>query len=156
MTDTLGFTQALIRRASVTPDDAGCQSLLTDRLQAAGFQIENMPFGEVSNFWARHGDSTPVFCFAGHTDVVPTGAVENWHLDPFAGEIVDGALFGRGAADMNMRRLVPLVAVEMEAKAFPAKDRWHFSVRVFAGAGVPGHSSEKNACLSELAQRIII
>jgi succinyl-diaminopimelate desuccinylase len=101
MTDTLDFTQALIRRASVTPDDAGCQSLLTDRLQAAGFRIENMPFGEVSNFWARHGDSGPVFCFAGHTDVVPPGALEEWNTEPFSAEVKDGVLYGRGAADMK-------------------------------------------------------
>ena len=101
MTDTVDFTQALIRRASVTPDDAGCQSLLTDRLQAAGFRIENMPFGEVSNFWARHGDSGPVFCFAGHTDVVPPGALEEWNTEPFSAEVKDGVLYGRGAADMK-------------------------------------------------------
>ena len=101
MTDTLDFTQALIRRASVTPDDAGCQSLLTDRLQGAGFQIENMPFGEVSNFWARHGDSGPVFCFAGHTDVVPPGALEEWNTEPFSAEVKDCVLYGRGAADMK-------------------------------------------------------
>jgi succinyl-diaminopimelate desuccinylase len=101
MTDTLDFTQALIRRASVTPDDAGCQSLLTDRLQAAGFQIETMPFGEVSNFWARHGDSGPVFCFAGHTDVVPPGALEEWNTEPFSAEVKDCVLYGRGAADMK-------------------------------------------------------
>ena len=101
MTDTLDFTQALIRRASVTPDDAGCQSLLTDRLQAAGFRIENMPFGEVSNFWARHGDSGPVFCFAGHTDVVPPGALEEWNTEPFSAEVKDCVLYGRGAADMK-------------------------------------------------------
>ena len=101
MTDTLDFTQALIRRASVTPNDAGCQSLLTDRLQGAGFQIENMPFGEVSNFWARHGDSGPVFCFAGHTDVVPPGALEEWNTEPFSAEVKDCVLYGRGAADMK-------------------------------------------------------
>jgi succinyl-diaminopimelate desuccinylase len=101
MTDTLDFTQTLIRRASVTPEDAGCQALLADRLRDAGFQIENMPFGEVSNFWARSGKTGPVFCFAGHTDVVPPGSLEEWNSDPFSAEIRDGILFGRGAADMK-------------------------------------------------------
>ena len=101
MTDTLDFTRALIRRASITPADAGCQTLLTDRLQAAGFQIENMPFGDVSNFLARRGGAGPVFCFAGHTDVVPPGTLEEWNTEPFSAEIQDGILYGRGAADMK-------------------------------------------------------
>jgi succinyl-diaminopimelate desuccinylase len=121
MTDTLGFTQALIRRASVTPDDAGCQSLLTDRLQAAGFRIENMPFGEVSNFWARHGDSGPVFCFAGHTDVVPPGALEEWNTEPFSAEVKDCVLYGRGAADMK----ASLAAMVDAATEFVAKHPDH-------------------------------
>jgi succinyl-diaminopimelate desuccinylase len=121
MTDTLDFTQALIRRASVTPDDAGCQSLLTDRLQAAGFRIENMPFGEVSNFWARHGDSGPVFCFAGHTDVVPPGALEEWNTEPFSAEVKDCVLYGRGAADMK----ASLAAMVDAATEFVAKHPDH-------------------------------
>jgi succinyl-diaminopimelate desuccinylase len=101
MTDTLAFTQTLIRRASITPADAGCQELLAERLYAAGFKIENMPFGEVSNFWARRGETGPVFCFAGHTDVVPPGELEKWDTEPFSAEIRDGILYGRGAADMK-------------------------------------------------------
>jgi len=101
MTDTLDFTQALIRRASITPEDAGCQVLMTERLHAAGFRIENMPFGEVSNFWARRGETGPVFCFAGHTDVVPPGTLEEWKKEPFSAEVQDGILYGRGAADMK-------------------------------------------------------
>jgi succinyl-diaminopimelate desuccinylase len=101
MTSTLELTEALIKRASITPEDAGCQQMLAERLAGAGFQIENLPFGEVSNLWARRGDGGPVFCFAGHTDVVPPGSLDEWDSDPFAAETRDGILFGRGAADMK-------------------------------------------------------
>lgn len=101
MSDTLEFTRELIRRPSVTPDDAGCQDLMAERLERAGFTIEPMPFGEVTNFWARRGSGAPVLCFAGHTDVVPPGPADQWDRDPFAAEIDDGILYGRGAADMK-------------------------------------------------------
>ncbi|MDJ0927141.1 MAG: succinyl-diaminopimelate desuccinylase [Gammaproteobacteria bacterium] len=101
MDDTLAFTRELIRRPSVTPEDAGCQELMAQKLAAAGFQIESMNFGDVTNFWARRGTSGPVFCFAGHTDVVPPGPLEDWHTDPYEPEIRDGILYGRGAADMK-------------------------------------------------------
>ena len=101
MRDTLEFARELIRRPSVTPDDAGCQELIADRLAAAGFTIENLPFGDVKNLWARRGTSAPVFCFAGHTDVVPIGPREDWLSDPFEPETRDGLLYGRGAADMK-------------------------------------------------------
>ena len=101
MSTTLEFTETLIRRSSVTPEDAGCQELLAERLQAAGFEIEHLPFGEVTNLWARRGNGGPVFCFAGHTDVVPPGSLDEWDSDPFAPEIRDGILYGRGAADMK-------------------------------------------------------
>jgi len=101
MTDTLAFTEELIRRPSVTPDDAGCQALMGERLANAGFQLETMRFGDVTNLWARRGSQGPVLCFAGHTDVVPPGPREQWHSDPFEPQIRDGVLFGRGAADMK-------------------------------------------------------
>lgn len=101
MSDTLEFTKALIARASVTPDDAGCQEMLAERLRSAGFQIENLPFDNVTNFWARRGDTGPVFCFAGHTDVVPAGSLDEWESDPFVPEIRNATLYGRGAADMK-------------------------------------------------------
>lgn len=101
MTDSVEFTRELIRRPSVTPVDAGCQALMTARLETAGFRVESLPFGEVSNFWARRGDSGPVLCFAGHTDVVPPGPREEWRHDPFAAEIDGDTLYGRGAADMK-------------------------------------------------------
>jgi len=101
MTDTLEFTQQLIRRRSVTPEDEGCQDLIADRLRRSGFECETLRYGEVTNLWARRGTSSPVFCFAGHTDVVPTGPEDQWDSDPFVPDIRDGTLYGRGAADMK-------------------------------------------------------
>jgi succinyl-diaminopimelate desuccinylase len=101
MSETLELAKALIARESVTPDDAGCQALMMERLAALGFDTEPMTFGEVDNFWARRGDQAPVLCFAGHTDVVPTGPRENWKHDPFTPTVEDGMLYGRGAADMK-------------------------------------------------------
>jgi len=105
MTDTLDLTIDLISRPSVTPDDFGCQQLLSERLSAIGFTIEHLRFGKdgdwTDNIWARRGNTSPVLAFAGHTDVVPTGPVENWTSDPFKPEIREGLLYGRGAADMK-------------------------------------------------------
>lgn len=101
MSATLALTEDLIRRDSVTPEDKGCQQLLADRLAAIGFDIEHLRFGDTANIWARRGTESPVFAFAGHTDVVPTGPVENWSSDPFKPEIRDGLLYGRGTADMK-------------------------------------------------------
>jgi len=101
MTDTLALAAALIERASITPTDGGCHALLFTRLQALGFTIESMPFGEVSNFWARLGSEGPVLAFAGHTDVVPPGPAEHWDSPPFTPTVRDGFLYGRGAADMK-------------------------------------------------------
>ena len=104
--EPVALAQALIRRPSVTPVDAGALDVLREALDALGFDCHVMTFSapgtdDVTNLYARLGTDAPNFCFAGHTDVVPTGDTENWNLDPFAGEIVDGALFGRGAADMK-------------------------------------------------------
>lgn len=101
MSPTLELAIDLISRPSVTPEDAGCQETMIARLAAIGFHIEQLPFGEVHNFWARRGTSGPLFAFAGHSDVVPTGPLEQWHSPPFAPEIRDGYLYGRGAADMK-------------------------------------------------------
>ena len=100
-TSTLALAEDLIRRPSVTPDDAGCQPLIGLRLAALGFHLEPMPSNGVSNLWARRGTAPPLFCFAGHTDVVPPGPLSDWLSDPFKPEIRDGLLYGRGAADMN-------------------------------------------------------
>jgi len=101
MTSTLELTKQLISRASVTPDDHGCQKLIAEHLQALGFDIEHHRFGEVDNLWARRGKQQPLFAFAGHTDVVPPGPVEQWQHDPFAPTISGKTLYGRGAADMK-------------------------------------------------------
>jgi succinyl-diaminopimelate desuccinylase len=101
LSPTLELACDLISRQSVTPEDAGCQELMIARLQAIGFECQNLRFAEVDNFWAVRGDSGPLLCFAGHTDVVPTGPVENWQQPPFEPAIQDGMLLGRGAADMK-------------------------------------------------------
>ncbi|MGB1092121.1 MAG: succinyl-diaminopimelate desuccinylase [Oceanobacter sp.] len=112
MSATLDLACELIRRQSVTPEDAGCQELMMSRLAEAGFQNEPMRFEEVDNFWSRRGTESPVFCFAGHTDVVPTGPESNWKTPPFDPQIIDGMLCGRGAADMKGSLAAMVVAVE--------------------------------------------
>ena len=112
MSATLELTRALIARPSVSPTDGGCQQLMIERLRAIGFHIESLPFGPVENFWATRGDSGPVFCFAGHTDVVPTGPLDEWTSDPFVPVIRDGLLYGRGAADMKSGLAAMITACE--------------------------------------------
>ncbi|MDH3282526.1 MAG: succinyl-diaminopimelate desuccinylase [Gammaproteobacteria bacterium] len=113
MTDpSLDLAKALIARPSVTPDDRGCQALVIARLKAAGFDIEEMRFGEVSNLWATHGAGTPLLVFAGHTDVVPSGPVEAWTHPPFSPTEADGYLYGRGAADMKSSLAAMITAME--------------------------------------------
>ncbi len=101
MSETLDLTLDLIARNSVTPADAGCQAAMCARLAAVGFEIEPLRYGSVENFWAKRGGGGPVLCFAGHTDVVPTGPLEEWKTDPFKPTVRDGVLYGRGAADMK-------------------------------------------------------
>src|SRR5579863_3572105 len=101
MSSTLDLTRNLIARRSVTPADEGCQEVLLEHLTAAGFGTERLRLGNVDNFWARRGRAGPVFCFAGHTDVVPTGPLDEWRSDPFDPTVRDGVLYGRGAADMK-------------------------------------------------------
>lgn len=119
MTDALELTRALIACPSVTPADAGCQALMTERLAASGFRIETLQFGSVTNLWARRGDAGPVLCFAGHTDVVPTGPLEEWRSDPFTPVIRDGVLYGRGAADMKSGLAAMVTATEEFVAAHP-------------------------------------
>jgi|TARA_Y100000780_G_scaffold131324_1_gene118120 succinyl-diaminopimelate desuccinylase len=101
MSSTLDFARNLIRQPSVTPDDAGCQDLIADALQPAGFKAEFLTYGEVRNVWLRRGQVHPLLVFAGHTDVVPTGPIEQWHHPPFDAAVQDDILHGRGAADMK-------------------------------------------------------
>ena len=101
MSSTLDFARNLIRQPSVTPDDAGCQDLIAEALQPAGFKAEFLTYGEVRNVWLRRGQVDPLLVFAGHTDVVPTGPIEQWHYPPFSATVQDGILHGRGAADMK-------------------------------------------------------
>jgi succinyl-diaminopimelate desuccinylase len=112
MSQAIELTQNLLARRSVTPSDEGCQQLLARRLAAAGFLVESLPFGNVENLWARRGRAAPLFCFAGHTDVVPTGPLEEWHSDPFVPAIRDGLLYGRGAADMKSGLAAMVTATE--------------------------------------------
>lgn len=109
----------LIARPSVTPDDSGCQKLLTERLQHLGFKCESLRFGDVSNLWAVRGAGNPTFCFAGHTDVVPTGPLEQWQSPPFVPSIREGLLFGRGAADMKSSIAAFVVALEAFIETCP-------------------------------------
>lgn len=120
MTPTLELAIDLINRASVTPEDAGCQELMCSRLEKIGFNIEHLPFEDVKNFWARRGTAGPVLAFAGHTDVVPTGPVDNWQSDPFKAEIRGDTLFGRGTADMKGSLAAMVTACERFIEAHPA------------------------------------
>ena len=114
MSDSLVLQLAkdLLSRKSVTPEDAGCQQMIIERLEGLGFTIETMVFEDTTNLWARRGTTAPVFCFAGHTDVVPVGKIEDWDTDPFVPTVIDGYLHGRGAADMKGSIASFLVAVE--------------------------------------------
>jgi succinyl-diaminopimelate desuccinylase len=119
MDATLELALDLIGRPSVTPEDAGCQEVLIARLESLGFRVERLRFGVVDNFWARFGDSKPLFAFAGHTDVVPPGPPEQWQSPPFAPEIRDGHLYGRGAADMKGSLAAMVTACERFLAAHP-------------------------------------
>ncbi|MCK8046487.1 succinyl-diaminopimelate desuccinylase [Shewanella sp. 1CM18E] len=108
----LALAKDLISRQSVTPLDEGCQTLMAERLAKAGFTIESMVFEDTTNMWARKGTDAPLFCFAGHTDVVPVGDLNRWHTPPFDPVVIDGYLYGRGAADMKGSLAAMLVATE--------------------------------------------
>jgi succinyl-diaminopimelate desuccinylase len=116
---TIELTKALINRRSVTPEDAGCQDLMADILEPLGFTIEDMTFDDTKNIWARKGTEDPVFCFAGHTDVVPSGPEDAWQTPPFEATEKDGFIHGRGAADMKGSLAAMLVATENFVKANP-------------------------------------
>ncbi len=119
MSDTLKLTEELINRQSVTPEDGGCQKLIAERLEKLGFKATHLRFEDVDNLWITHGTSGPLFAFAGHTDVVPTGPLEDWNTDPFKSEIIDGMLYGRGAADMKGGIAAMVVAAEQFVEKNP-------------------------------------
>ncbi|MDM8561566.1 succinyl-diaminopimelate desuccinylase [Candidatus Parabeggiatoa sp. HSG14] len=112
MSKNLNLAKELISRPSITPNDAGCQAFIAERLQAIDFTIEHLRFGEVDNLWARHGNTAPLFVFAGHTDVVPTGPENHWQFPPFTPTLHDGFLYGRGAADMKSSVAAMMTACE--------------------------------------------
>jgi succinyl-diaminopimelate desuccinylase len=117
--DVVALTKDLVSRRSVTPEDAGCQDVVAARLEAAGFRIEPIPFGAVKNLWATHGSDGPVLVFLGHTDVVPSGPVEQWTSEPFTPTVRDGKLYGRGTADMKGSVAAFVVALEQFVAAHP-------------------------------------
>ena len=117
---TVELTRQLIARRSITPNDDGCQVILSARLAALGFQVERLRYGQVDNLWARRGTRSPVVCLAGHTDVVPTGPVEQWRSDPFTPTQRDGFVYGRGAADMKSSLAAFVTAAERFVAMHPA------------------------------------
>ncbi len=119
MSETLELTIDLINRQSVTPEDGGCQQLIAERLEKLGFKATHLRFEEVDNLWITHGSSGSLFAFAGHTDVVPTGPIEEWKTDPFKAEIIDGMLYGRGAADMKGGIAAMVIAAEQFVEEHP-------------------------------------
>lgn len=119
MSDTLALACELIRRESVTPDDAGCQTLIADRLEQHGFVTERLPFGEVDNLWLRRGTAEPLLVFVGHTDVVPSGPPAHWSSPPFTPTVRGGRLYGRGAADMKGSIAAFVTAIERFVDTHP-------------------------------------
>ena len=119
MSEVLDLTCELIRRRSLTPDDAGCMALITTRLERAGFRCEHLRYGEVANLWATHGQGGPVLAFLGHVDVVPSGPEQEWVSPPFEPAVRDGKLYGRGAADMKSGVAAMAVALEQFVTAHP-------------------------------------
>ncbi|TCI05495.1 succinyl-diaminopimelate desuccinylase [Corallincola luteus] len=117
--EVLDLAKELISRRSVTPEDAGCQELMGARLADIGFALETMVFEDTTNLWARRGTQAPLFCFAGHTDVVPSGPEEKWHTPPFEPTVIDGYLHGRGAADMKGSLAAMVIATERFVAAYP-------------------------------------
>lgn len=122
MSDTLNLTLELIRRASVTPADAGCMDLVGARLEPVGFHAEWLNFGDTKNIWLRRGTGAPLLVFLGHTDVVPPGPLEDWLSPPFEPEIRDGVLYGRGAADMKSGVAAMVTALERFVAAHPGHE----------------------------------
>ena len=122
MSSTIDLCSELISRPSVSPDDQGCQEILVARLEKLGFDIEHLPFSDVKNLWARRGITAPLFCFAGHTDVVPAGNIADWNSEPFNPDIRNGLLYGRGSADMKGSLAAMITACETFLEQNPMFD----------------------------------
>ncbi len=148
--DTLELAKALITRPSVTPNDAGCQELISKRLTAAGFHCESMRFGDVDNLWARYGRQAPLIVFAGHTDVVPTGPESEWQSPPFEPAIRDGYLYGRGAADMKGAIAAMLIAAE---KFIQSQPQFHGSIAFLITSDEEGPAVNGTAKVMETLQK---
>jgi len=148
-TPVLALARELIARRSLTPEDAGCQALLAERLQPLGFLCETLESNGVTNLWARLGDTAPLVCFAGHTDVVPTGPLEAWHSDPFVPTLRDGHLYGRGAADMKGSVAAFVVAIE----SFVAQHRPAGSIALLITSDEEGPSTDGTVRVVEKLQR---
>lgn len=116
----MSLTEALVQRASVTPNDEGCQALISDLLRSAGFEVSSLPFDDVDNLWAVHGNEGPMLVFAGHTDVVPAGEESDWNTPPFSPVVRDGVLYGRGTADMKGSLASMVLAGVDFVKEYPA------------------------------------
>lgn len=128
MSNTVELAQQLVRCESVTPNDAGCQKIIADRLKPLGFQNHNLRCDDVDNLWAVTKGAGPLFVFAGHTDVVPTGPLENWSHPPFSAEIQNGKIYGRGTADMKSSIAAMIVAVERVMEKNSIKGRIGFLI----------------------------
>ena len=128
MSKTIQLAQQLIERQSVTPEDDGCQKIIADRLANIGFKNTHLRYGDVDNLWSISEGSGPLFVFAGHTDVVPTGPLDHWTYPPFAAEIHNGLLYGRGAADMKSSIAAMIVAVEQVLETKPINGRIGFLI----------------------------
>lgn len=147
MPTSLAITQELIREPSVTPNDHRCQEIIARYLTPLGFTIEHLPFGNVSNLWARRGKAKPLFAFVGHTDVVPTGPVEQWSSPPFEPAIRDGFLYGRGAADMKCNIAAMMAACERFIKNYP---QHHGSIAFLITSDEEGPSIDGTAKVIEV------
>ena len=144
---TLDLAMALISCPSLTPEDAGCQKLLCDRLDKLDFQIERMRFGNVDNFYAKHGSGNPLVVFAGHTDVVPTGPLEAWHTPPFEPTLKNGMLYGRGAADMKTSLAAFITAIEAFLIEYP---QHHGTIGVLVTSDEEGVATEGTVKMVEM------
>lgn len=147
---TLALAEQLIACCSITPEDAGCLQIIAKRLEAVGFHCEFMNRGRVSNLWARRGDSRPLLCLAGHTDVVPSGPLEQWHSDPFQPVQRNGLLYGRGAADMKASLAAFVTAVEAFVAARPAH---RGSLALLLTSDEEGDAIDGTAAVTDALQR---